>query len=81
MAGYLLTNEMTVGLAVDYQYTKYTGAAAYNLYGLDFLPNIVFVSWSLFCPKHLHKGRYSSTMVVLEHLNSIMTLNFWQVLG
>lgn len=33
MAGYLLTNEMTVGLAVDYQYTKYTGATAYNLYG------------------------------------------------
>ncbi|WP_052354133.1 hypothetical protein [Flectobacillus major] len=33
MAGYLLTNEMTVGLAVDYQYTKYRNVPAYNLYG------------------------------------------------
>lgn len=33
MVGYQVTNDFTAGLAVDYQYTKYTGANALNLYG------------------------------------------------
>ncbi len=33
MAGYLLTNNSTIGLAVDYQYTKYRNFDATNLYG------------------------------------------------
>jgi hypothetical protein len=33
MVGYQVTNDFTAGLAVDYQYTKYTGVNALNLYG------------------------------------------------
>ncbi|MEA5140374.1 hypothetical protein [Arcicella rigui] len=33
MAGYQVTNDLTVGLAVDYQYYKYRNSAAQNQYG------------------------------------------------
>lgn len=33
MVGYQVTNDFTAGLAVDYQYTKYTGYNALSLYG------------------------------------------------
>jgi hypothetical protein len=33
MVGYQATNDFTVGIAVDYQYTKYRNVDAYNLYG------------------------------------------------
>jgi hypothetical protein len=33
MVGYQATNDLTVGLALDYQYTKYRSLEALNLYG------------------------------------------------
>jgi hypothetical protein len=33
MVGYQATNDFTVGLALDYQYTKYSYSNAFNLYG------------------------------------------------
>ena len=33
MVGYQVTNDLTAGLAVDYQYTKFTGRDALSLYG------------------------------------------------
>ena len=33
MVGYQITNDLTTGLAVDYQYTKYSGIGSINSYG------------------------------------------------